>query len=159
MNIMPLQFTPALCLAWGRAFACTSAAGFTKLPPNMNSLVGLLNQPAYIPDTIDFHNDCKPYCYANRSDTFLVACYIPSWARAGVRYLRPGTDLQHLDPSSWYSSFWDHFLAMFPDADPNINQIFDDMLSSLGAEEDSIRAMVDNDQIIVNQSQIRRLIR
>ena len=158
MNIQLHRPTPAAILAYARAFACISATGQNEPPINFTAIVNLLYQPQFSPKEVNFERDCKPYIFGLRKD--LSRCvFIPSWARAGVRYTDSSTDLRRLDPRSWITHWLELYRHVFPDIKFNSeeDQIFTQMYVSLGEHEDDIRQLIDQGNLITEAPKIKRI--
>lgn len=150
--------TPSATLAYARAFACLSAAGLSEPPKHFEAIVNLLYQPQYTPKEVVFERDCKPYVFGLRKD--LSRCvFIPSWARAGVRYTDSSIDLRQLDPRSWIEHWLEVYHHVFPDIqyDSEEDQIFTQMYVSLGDHEDDIRQLIDSGNLITEAPKIKRI--
>lgn len=146
-----ISLKPFETLTLGRVFACCSAANI-KDRETIKTLFKVLNQRMYQPDPLDYESDCRPYVFTMRGLEQVV--YIPSWARAGVNYLRR-IDLQQLDPADWYHSWWDLYRDTIED--PDQDETFGKMFSSLAAEEDEIMALRRQGKLFTDREKIRRL--
>jgi hypothetical protein len=160
MNL--IRMTDRVALAYARAFACLSAANISKpTDTQIVQLVKLLDQDMYLPLHFDPGDDCRVYIAAWRGeDRNEHWYYVPSWARAGVRYLRPNIDILQLDPSDWWRGWFDIYEATFPDLEPEsqYGKLFTKRLESLGEDEDYIRAMTENNRLVVDRDKIKKLV-
>lgn len=156
-----------LILAKARAFACLSA---TDSPVQTfddfklaNAVVNLLNQRIYHVDLATAVQPIRPYCCGFKPDGSQTL-FIPAWARAGVRYIKPSTDLKKLDPTDWYRRWWEIYVAMEPrepgaatEAEREEDAIFEGHFHLLGLDEEFLRAQIAKGWLVVDRLQIRKI--
>jgi len=106
-------------------------------------------------DEPNFDVDCQPH-RASASKTGEAAWYMPSWARHGVRYLEPHTDLFSLDPEVWVSGFMATVDRIFEDLPQTERAMFEMCERSMQFDIDERRAALDNQTVLVDSGKIRR---
>lgn len=155
MNIF-LNNRPRVALAFARAYACFSAANLpVPSDDQAERIFRLLDQPMYVPDPLDPQTDTLAYVPLPSG-----GFYVPSWARAGVRYLRPGIDILSLDPADWYTKWWDCYETILPDIDQNsrLHEDFVARFESLSAREDDITNAISTGNVLIDPARIRRAL-
>lgn len=155
--------TPIYYLQHARALACVSAVGYAEPPPQQIALIKLMGSSTFRPNRpnggVDFANDCRPYIPVTHPirGTFV---FMDTWARAGVRYLKPGFDLSTLAPQSFYTNWWHLYQTTFPEINPGSaeDQIFNQMFASLGDFEPDILVLIDQGKLMLDPKKIKRLL-
>lgn len=166
MNVQTNPFfraSPHFYLSIARSVACVSALGHTEaLGPKQEALQGLLASPTFRPKsgTVDYSNDCRPYQIVDipTKGTFVI---MESWARAGIRYLKPDFELELLAPQSFYVNFWPIFresCSWIAVGSPE-EEAFTTMFTSLGGSEPEILRLIDLGCLVLDPKRIRRLLK
>lgn len=155
-----LYYSPTYFLQHGRALACASAVGLTEPSKELTSLIKLLGAPTFRPkESINYQTDCRPYVPIVTPNKGAFVFMTP-WARAGVRYLKPGFDLSALAPASFYTNWWPLYQAMFPHIPMGSaeEEVFTAMFTSLGDSESDILALLDVGRLMLKPEKIKRLL-
>ena len=167
MNAPTLFFhtSPFNYLASGRAFACGSALGYVEPDEKtFRTLARFLAAPTFYPKhaTIDFGKDCAPYRIITTPDK-LSYVYMDSWARAGIRYLKPDFDLNVLAPQSFYMNWWSLYRTAFsdiPEGSPMDETVFVPMYASIAVYEEAILTLLDKPgRLLLDPAKIKRLLK
>jgi hypothetical protein len=141
-------------LAYARAALVHSGTGLDEVPDLGRLPTTIRVMQHYREQNVKPRIHCRPYdCGDDHLPPGQRRWYIPSWARAGARYLVPGIDLLAIDPAKWFSAYMLIVNANYDSADIDFYLHGDRCLET---EFDEIRAALDSGRVLIDAAKIKR---
>jgi len=110
----------------------------------------------YSADEPDFDTDVQPHRTAyDRNGT--LRWFMPPWAKAGVRYLKPSVDLYSLAPEVWVDEFMNTVEKAMPNLEPNARALFEMAERSMQFDLDERRSALDNERMMIDSQKLKRI--